>query len=172
MQTITTALATVIWYGPTTTLSSASWRNSTSIVRLVNGAGYSSYDPTQGINSLSQVVAGQVLIVESPSVAYSGAGFTIDNGTAPTATANPVRLIASFPAGGTSPAPLTITLSDQVGTYNLDGSFPAAGVTGVTYTKAGAGVVALPITLALNDVLTISGTTVAGTAGILTLLKQ
>ena len=172
MQTITTALTTVIWYGPTTTLSSASWRNSTAIVRLVNGAGYSSYDPNQGINSLAQVVAGQVLIVESPAAAYGGAGYLLDNGTPPTAPANPVRLIASFPAGGTSPAPITITLNDQVGTYNLDGSFPASGVTGVTYAKAGVGVVSLPITLGVGDTLTITGTTAAGTAGLLTLIKQ
>ena len=175
MQQITQPIAQVIWYASALSLGVAPWKANTNIVRTINpqGTGYISFTPGANINALTSVATGQVLIVESTSTSYT-AGYGLDNGTPPTATTtpNPVRLIASFPAGGTSPAPLTITLSDQVGTYNLDASFPATGVTGVTYTKSGAGVVTLPVALALGDTLSISGTTVAGTPGILTLLKQ
>lgn len=169
MQTITTALTTVIWYGPTTSLSTAPWRTSTAIVRLVNGAGYSSYDPTQSINSLTQVVAGQVLIIESPAAAYGGVGYQLDNGTvAPVA----VRLVAHFAAGQTALAfPVKITGADQPGTYNIDPNNPASGLTSLSYAKAGAAVV-LPVILALNETLTVTGTTATGVEGFLTLIKQ
>ena len=174
MQTITQALTTVIWYGATLPLANAPWKSSTLIVRQVNGSGYSSFDPTQQFNSLAQIATGQVLIVESLASAYGGAGYQLDNGTAPTAPANPVRLIASFPAGGTSPAPITLLPSgDQAGTYNLDPNNAPVGVStgAVSYTINGTAA-SLPFLLAAGNVLIITATTVAGTPGSVTLLKQ
>ena len=86
--------------------------------------------------------------------------------------ANAVRLVAHFAAGQTALAfPLKITGADQPGTYNLDPNNPLSGLTGISYAKAGAGVT-LPVALALNDTLTITGTTASGVDGLLTLIKQ
>ena len=110
MVTITTALTTVIWYGPGIALSQTLWASKSVYVRLVNGSGYSSFDPAPAqasFNSLQSVATGQVLIVESLASAYSVAGgYQLDNGTAPTGTAPAATPISwpSFSDAGTGPA--------------------------------------------------------------------
>ena len=104
------------------------------------------------------------------------APFSIDSALfgAAAATANPVRLYAAFPLGGTSVVPITLTPADQPGTYLVDPATPGTGVTGLTFARNGTVVTvttAASVVLAASDVLTITGTT-AGAAGLLALLKQ
>ena len=178
MVTITQALTTVIWYGTGIQLSNAPWKASSLVVRQVNGSGYSSFDPNPAqasFNSLQSVATGGVLIVESLAAAYSGAGYQLDNGTAPTPAANPVRLYAAFPAGGTSVVPVTLTQGDQPGSYLVDAATPGTGISNLSYVKNGVAVTvstSTALVLAAGDVLVITGTTAAGASGLLALLKQ
>ena len=96
MQQITQPLTPVTWYGPSLVLANAPWKSSVSVVRLINaaGTGYASFDPAQSFNSLTQVVAGQVLTINALPAAYAASGFTIDNGIGTTSTTDTSVFVA------------------------------------------------------------------------------
>lgn len=173
MQQITQPIAQVIWYSTALSLAAAPWRLSTAIVRMVNpqGTGYISFTPGSNFNALTSVAAGQVLIVESTTSAYT-AGYGLENGTAPTATANAVRLVAHFAANQTNLAfPLKITSPEQAGSYIVDSGNQPVGVSISAYAING-GTVGLPTpALVVGDTLTITGST-GLSDGYLTLIKQ
>ena len=173
MIQITKRFTQLVWFGPTTAFNTVPWRTSVNIIRTINpaGTGSSSYDPTQGLNSFSSVATGQIIEVDALAVAYQGAGFALDNGTAPaTSVVGAVRLVATFPAGKTSAVTMPVLFSDEPGTYSLDAANPAVGVSALAYAKAGVAV-NLPITLAAGEVLTVTGTAAAGQDGRLVLIK-
>lgn len=130
MQQITQPLTPVTWYGPTLVLANAPWKNNVAVVRLINagGTGYSSFDPAQTFNSLTQVVAGQVLITESLAAAYS-AGYALDNGTAPTAGAGSPISWPSFSEAGSGPATELDGLVDVSQSYAPTFAFSAGSGT-------------------------------------------
>ncbi|GAB2958939.1 hypothetical protein GCM10027048_27640 [Hymenobacter coalescens] len=73
--------------------------------------------------------------------------------------ANVYQLTADFPTAGAGTVTLRILEAAFTGTLTL---FSSSNVTGVTYQKNGAPVT-LPVAVALNDTITVSGT--AGTGG-------
>lgn len=174
MVQITKLLTDLVWYGPSTALSSVPWRTSVRLVRAINpaGTGANSYDPATTLNSLSTIANGQIIRVEALAASYQGQGFALDNGIPATSTGtNAVRLVATFEAGKTSLVSMPVLFADEPGTYALDPNNPAVGVTNLVYAKAGVAA-NLPVTLAAGEILLATGTAATGQDGRLVLIKQ
>ena len=118
MALITLPVGNVLvpWIGPATTLAGQPWFTSANIGAMYrvsgNRLGYISSSPGDSFPSFTQVIPIVNGAAPDAYIFVVKASFQLDSaliGT-PVAPNNPVRLISSFPAGGTSPAPLTVTL--------------------------------------------------------------
>lgn len=161
--------------GLTLNLTNAPWlSNVVKIIRPSLGTGVNTRQSYNGAyngatpgGAVSTLATG--LIYEITSGATNN--WTLPDFTrTPAGAATPTRLVASFPSGQTALAvPLTIGFADQVGTYPLPTT--GTGLTAISYAKNGQAATTT-VTLALNDVLTVTATTASGTPGFLTLTKQ
>lgn len=171
--TLPVGVVLVPWIGPAITLAGQSWFNTTNLAAVykpsANRAGYISNAPGSGFPAFAQVVPTTAGAVPEAYIFVVKVAFQLDSALIGQPVLTPTRLVASFPAGQTALAvALPIAYADQVGSYGLDSS---TGLSSLAYAKNG-GATSLPVTVALNDTLTVTATTASGVAGLLTLTKQ